>query len=79
MVIEAEKAKPASQRVLDKWEFTNDPAQVIFYRPVIKIFMILKLSFNFNKSLINDQLSRCRNGFITRTLQSESKKKPISA
>ena len=44
MVMDAEKAKPASERVLDKWEFTNDPAQVIFYRPVVKIIMIFKLS-----------------------------------
>ena len=64
MVMEAEKAKPASERVLDKWQFTNDPAQVIFYRPVIKIFMIFRFYNNLNKSLKNDQLPRCRNGFI---------------
>ena len=61
MVMEAEKAKPASERVLDKWEFTNDPAQVIFYRPVIKIIMIFKLSKNFTRYSKNDQRPRFRN------------------
>lgn len=31
----AEAAKPSSERVLDKWEFTNDQAKTLFYRLVL--------------------------------------------